>query len=193
MTENKHLLIDPLLPILSKSCHITFEPIFAKRTPKYRQLFELAQQDPKAALAQIRGAEESAEISNLKAFLHLQMKQQAEAEQLIEQNYYKYPDYLPAMVNYAELCLKRKQLDEIPKIFPTFDLSELFAGKSSFHASEFRGFMVLMGFYHLALDLKKEAEGFYVLAVKADPLHPGVVSLEKRLFRFQWLKKLVPW
>jgi len=193
MSEIEPLLIPPYAPILSNPCHITFEPIFNKRTEKYRELFELGAKDPKAALAQIRGGESSPEIANLKAFLHLKAKELPQAELAIEQAYYKYEGYLPAMVNYAELCLRRKKIDEISEIFPSFDLTLLLPEKKIFHFSEFRGFMVTMGMYHLAKGLRSEAEGYYVLAVKADPLHPSVADLEKKLFRFQWLKKLVPW
>jgi len=174
------LQILPLLPILSQSCQISFEPL--EKSQLYLELFELSQKKPKEALAKI-GIPSSPEIANLKAYIYLKAKKLRKAEAAIKNAYRGFPFYLPAMVNYADLCLRHKKREEIPHIFPNFDLASLFPDRRLFHFSEFRGFMTAMGFYHLAISDRTKAELYYVLATKADPLHPSVEALEKKIFR----------
>ena len=44
--------------------------------------------------------------------------------------------------------------------------------------SEFRGFMLLMGHYHLAIKEREIAECYHYLAHKVDPRHPGTKRLQ---------------
>jgi tetratricopeptide (TPR) repeat protein len=161
---------------------------------EYLELFENAQSNPKKTLPLIQAfAEKNPDMpqaNNLLAYALLRNKKLKKAESLIVTTYQKHPNYLFGKINYADLCLRKKRINEIPQIFSSFDLSQLYPEKEQFHFSEFRGFMVLMGFYHLALGQRKAAEVYYTLAVKADPLHPGVEALEKKLFKFS-LKKLL--
>ena len=162
---------------------------------EYNHLYEKALTAPKEMLPAIEEFrnkhQDLPEIENLLALVYLYLKQIDKVEQLIEQSYHRFPNYLFARINYADQCLRRKKTDCIPGIFENcFDLSMLYPNKHIFHVSEFRGFMTLMSLYHLALQEKEKALHFYQLAHEADPNHPTVLSLKKKLFRTSFLKKI---
>ena len=131
------------------------------------------------------------EAANLLAFAYLRLKKRKEAEDLIERTYLAHPNYLIARINYADQALRLKKKELIPMIFDRcFDLNLLYPKKQNFHYSEFRGFMTLMGFYHLEIREKEKAEEYYQLAFQVDPLHPSVAALEKKLSKTFFLKKI---
>jgi tetratricopeptide (TPR) repeat protein len=130
------------------------------------------------------------EAANLLAFAYLRLKKRKEAEAVIEKTYHEHPDYLIARINYADQALRLGKKELVPKIFNhCFDLNALYPKRENFHYSEFRGFMALMGFYHLEIGEKEKAEEFCQLAFQVDPLHPSVAALEKKLSKISWLKK----
>lgn len=130
-------------------------------------------------------------ISNFLTYAYLKLKKKKEAEILIEQTYHAHPDHLIARINYADQALRLKKLEQIPLIFNhCFDLHTLYPQKESYHYAEFRGFHVVMGFYHLAIGDQKAAEECYELAFQVDPLHPSVSALEKKLFKGWGFKKI---
>ncbi|MCP5504556.1 MAG: hypothetical protein H7A41_05315 [Chlamydiales bacterium] len=132
------------------------------------------------------------EVLNLLTYLYLSCRKVRKADRLIEENYAKNPDYLFAKINFADLCLRQKKPQIIPDIFnKKFNLRELYPDKKMFHISEFRGFMVLMGFYHLSMGNKEAAEGYHYLAERVDPNHPGTKILEKKLYYIPFYKKFI--
>jgi len=133
------------------------------------------------------------EILNLLSFICLQTRDTKQANRLIRENYTKNPQYLFARINYAQLCLTRKQGQKIPDIFnKKYNLPNLYPGKTTFHVSEFRGFMVVMGLYYLTLGKRQTAEGYHYLAYRVDPNHPNTKSLEKKLYHKKPHKLLMP-
>ena len=128
-------------------------------------------------------------LDNLLTFLHLQNKEEKKAEELIIKSYHQYPNYLFAKINYADQCLRQKKLDQIPLIFPTFDLTSLFPKKTKFHVSEFRGFMIWACRYHLVIKKKSLAKNYCQNAYLADPSHPSVVLLEQKFFFKNYTRK----
>ncbi|MGL5263929.1 MAG: hypothetical protein ACRDAI_05065 [Candidatus Rhabdochlamydia sp.] len=127
------------------------------------------------------------EVVNLLTFAYLQLKKIKLAEELVKINYEMHPSYLCAKINYADQCLRHKNPQEIPVIFNhKRDLLELYPERSTFHYSEFRGFMVCMGFYHLACKDRIYANKHSSCAEEVDPLHPGVIALKKALKRPFW-------
>jgi tetratricopeptide (TPR) repeat protein len=131
------------------------------------------------------------EADNLLTFAYLRLKKRKEAEKLIEKTYLKHPDYLIARINYADQVLRLKKKELIPTIFQgCFELNFLYPERETFHYSEFRGFMTVMGFYHLEIGEKERAEEYYQLAFQVDPLHPSVAALEKRLAKRSLFKKI---
>jgi hypothetical protein len=157
-----------------------------KTKQEFAALVEEAQMNPKKAYKSALAWEKDyafPQLDNLLAYLHLQNKKPKKAEGLIKSSYQKHPDYFFAKINYADQCVRKNKLKEIPLIFPTFNLKELFPEKSAFHVSEFRGFMVFLSNYHLKSRNRFEAKHFYELASLADPIHPSVILLEKKLFK----------
>jgi hypothetical protein len=154
---------------------------------KYQDLLHEAQIHPKVAYKKTLDWQESKsdikELDNLLTYLHLQNKQLVKAEELILASFEKYPDYLFAKINYADQCLRKNKLDQIPLIFPSFNLKELLPNKKSFHVSEFRGFMIFASHYHLEIKETALSRHYYENAKLADPLHPSVIFSEKTLFK----------
>lgn len=187
------LLIDGI-EVSYKATSFSLERSFSpEKQTSFIQLLEESQIYPKHFYPTVLKWKEEhpsvPELDNLLAYMHLQNKAVEKAEQLIEETFIKYPDYFFAKINYADLCIRKKKLDQIPQIFPSFDLKELFPERSSFHVSEFRGFMVVMSLYFAALHSMEEARKYYQNAYLADPAHPSVIFLEKRYFRLSPIKK----
>ncbi len=159
---------------------------------EYEALLKLAQEEPKAARSKveerIKKHPEEASWANLLAYILLRLKKLKKANKLIEENYQRFPHLLICKINYGDLCLRKNRLDEIPQIFPSFDLQKLYPEQKKFLSTHVRGFAVLMGLYHLKIGNRPVAEKFYIQAVGADPLHPSVALLERKLFRFSWVK-----
>lgn len=127
------------------------------------------------------------EVINLLTFAYLQLKKIKLAEELVKITYELHPSYLCAKINYADQCLRHKKIQEIPAIFNhKRDLLELYPERSTFHYSEFRGFMVCMGFYHLACKDRVYANKHSACAEEVDPFHPGVIALKKALNKNFW-------
>lgn len=132
------------------------------------------------------------EVLNLLSFIYLSLRKIKKADRLIEENYKRNPYYIFARINYGDLCLRRKQIQKIPEIFnKNFSLQELYPHRKSFHISEFRGFMTLMGFYHLAIQKREAAEVYHYLVSCVDPHHCSTKILEKKLYYIPLRKKLL--
>lgn len=162
----------------------------------FLELYLQAEQDPKAALPKALAFSEThpdlPQLSNLLTYLYIRLKKVKKANQWIEESYKRHPDYFIAKINYADLLLRRKQFKKIPPLFGgVFDLNVLYPEKTEFHYSEFRGYIVAMGFYHHAIAEHALALECYRLAVLADPHHPSLLSLEKKVFRLSPLKKIL--
>ena len=197
----KTLEIPPANPC-AKGYSISFErPKTTLNLPKeeweyYEILYDKVQEDPRKhfdALVEFSQRHPNVpEIANLLAFVLLRLKRAKEAEALIEKTYRDHPQYLIARINYADQCLRKKKIARIPEIFQgCFDLHGLCPKKESFHYAEFRGFMTVMGFYHMEIGALEEAEEYYQLAFQVDPLHPSVTALETRLFKASNVKKIL--
>lgn len=185
-----------------KTYQISFDSMneeLKKQLPKeklthYLQLLEKVQKTPKAVYKEIKefGTKHShiPEVINLLTFAHIQNRRIVEAEKLIKQTFEKHPDYLFARINYADQCVRKKNLAIIPTLFPTFDLKELCPEKKIFHTSEFRGYLIMMAYYQIALKDQEKALHYYEGAKKVEPNHPSVVFLEKKLFKKPFFKRL---
>lgn len=134
----------------------------------------------------------SPEIKNLLNFLYVKLKKLKKAEALILEAYQAHPDDIITKINYADSCLRKHEIKKIPIIFNNaFDLKLLYPSREVFHISEFRGFMTLMGFYHLAIKEREQAECYHYLARRVDPHHPAVRLLTRSLYYKNLFKKLI--
>lgn len=162
---------------------------------RYIKLYELAQKKPKKAL---RGALEilsayphQSELLNFLTYIYLSKRKVRKAEKLIIENYTHNPDDLLVKINYADYCIRKKRSSEILKIFgEKLDLRTIYPRRSIFDLAEFRGFMVVMGFYHLSIQKKDAAEGYFYLAHTVDKNHTSVQLLKKKLYKKPFYKKL---
>lgn len=161
---------------------------------QFQTLLHEAQISPKKtyakALSWQKNNPSTPESDNLITYLHLQNGEIKKAEELIKASFEQHPNYLFAKINYADQCLRQKKLEEIPHIFPSFQLKDLFPQRKSFHVSEFRGFMVVLSRYYLQIGKKDLALQNYKLAYLADPTHPSLVFLEKKLLPKKIILKL---
>jgi|GEM_PF-971841 len=175
-----------------------FEPLSkylpAGKRKEFQDLLHEAQIYPKKAYAKALLLKKEydfvPQIDNLVTYLHLQNGKKEEAELAVKTAYEKYPDYFFAKINYADRCLRENNLEEFRSVFPSLDLKSLFPKKNSFHVSEFRGFMLTLSNYHLLMNDRSEARRCFERAKLADPLHPGVLFLEKRFSGKQILSRL---
>ncbi len=188
----------PLSTLIIDNVKVTYEPStqllsknFSKQEKEtFSRLLQAAQVEPRKAYKEIKEwTKKAPEIDNLLTYIYLQHKQVRKAEILTRKSFETYPDYLFVKINYADQCLRKNQLNKIPEIFPSCSLQELFPTRTSFHVSEFRGFMVLMSHYHIKLKKRPQAIEFYEKAVEADPAHPSVIFLEKKLKPKSLVKK----
>ncbi|MES2199352.1 MAG: hypothetical protein V4489_04210 [Chlamydiota bacterium] len=164
-----------------------------KERIKFQDLLHEAQIHPKLAYPKAlewqSTVQDSKELDNLITYLHLQNRQLEKAENLTLASFQKYPDYLFAKINYADQCLRKNKIDQIPLIFPSFNLKELLPKRTSFHVSEFRGFMMVASHYHLKIKQFSLAKHYYENARLADPLHPTVLFAEKTFHKKNILLK----
>jgi tetratricopeptide (TPR) repeat protein len=184
------LIIDDIKVTYEQSSLLLSKHFSKKEKETFSRLLQAAQVEPKKVYKEIIAWDKKApELDNLLTYLYLQHKQVRKAEILTRQSYENYPDYIFARINYADQCLRKNRLDKIPEIFPCLSLKELFPQRRSFHVSEFRGFMTLMSHYHIKLKNIPLAIEYYQKAVEADPAHPSIIFLEKKLFPKGVLKK----
>ncbi|MEK7486150.1 MAG: hypothetical protein AABZ60_17645 [Planctomycetota bacterium] len=91
---------------------------------------------------------------------------------LIKLNYEKNPNYFFAKLDYSELCLKEGKLELIPEIFGgNFNLKGMYPKRDVYHISEMRGFMSLLGKYHLLTKNIYAANQCYEVLKSIDPEH----------------------
>lgn len=182
----------PALQPHGKGYRIVFEKKESLAPREFDDLYVKVQEDPlkhiDALEAFVKKHPEFPQGVNLLAFAYLRLKRKKEAEQLIEKTYRDHPNYLIAQINYADQLLRKGRKERIPEIFGgNLDLPD----REKFHYAEFRGFMVLMGFYHLEIGQKEKAEEYYELAFQVDPLHPSVGALEKKLLKKSLVSKIL--
>jgi len=162
----------------------------------FLSLYSLAETNPKKAKKEVEifrnNHPDHPEVLNLLTYLNVRRKRIRQAERLIDENFQKNPDYLFARINYADLCLRRKKLQKIPELFNfKFNLRDFRPNKKMFHISEFRGFMVMMGHYHLLIQKREAAECYHYLAHRVDPQHPNTKVLQKKLYYKPLYKRLI--
>lgn len=133
------------------------------------------------------------EVNNLFTFACLHTMNLKKVEQLIIENFQNNPDHFLAKINFADHCLRKKRKEEVSKLFPIFDITQLFPKQRIFHVSEIRGFFVFLGFYFLSERKRQLAQSYYSLAHALDPDHAGVKLLAKKLKRAGLLYLLLKW
>jgi hypothetical protein len=114
------------------------------------------------------------------------------AEQIAWDSYKRFPNYLFAKLAYADLCICRGDLDEIPVIFNgKYDLSLLCPNRKRFHLTEAVGFMGVMGHYFMMKGDLEQAKTYHKILKELAPDRPETKLLD-RLMRVNSWRSLLP-
>ncbi len=203
MMDNMAVLDIPSLHPFGKGYRVVFEKqecspemqhLSQSDQKIFSALYDKVQEDAKQHIEALKQLYDRCpgvpEIANLLTFAYLRLRKTKQAEGLIEQTWKNSPDNLIARINYADLALRQGKKELIPQIFKgCLDLNKLYPQQDAFHFAEFRGFMTVLGFYHLRNKEREKAEECYQLAFQVDPLHPSVAALEKKLSNSFGIKK----
>lgn len=102
-------------------------------------------------------------------------------EAVIMECYTTFPNYLFGRVNYAQLCLEKRQPDNIPEIFDgKLDLKLLYPQRTTFHLSEYVGFAGIIAWYY-ALIGERHAAKLYYKTLKQFAPHDPITRIVKRI------------
>ena len=162
----------------------------------FLSLHKLAQKKPKKSLFDMklfqRKYPDVPEVNNLLAYNYIARKRVEKADALTKENYLKNPKHLLSQINWAHISLRRKNLSIIDEIFDgKTDLRDICPGRKTFYIAEFEGFMTLMGYYHLALGKRQEAECYHYLAHKIAPKSFGTRILGRKLYHTPFYRKVL--
>ena len=70
-------------------------------------------------------------VLNLLAYCYIQVKDLKAAEKVVEEAYTRFPDYLFAKINYADLLLRQKKWVHTLVFGDVLDLSQLFKAQDA--------------------------------------------------------------
>jgi tetratricopeptide (TPR) repeat protein len=105
-----------------------------------------------------------------------------EAEEVTKRSIQRNPDYLFARLNYAELCLARKEYEKVAETFDKkFDLRMLYPKRKRFHISEVVNFMGLVGIYFYEIGEREAAEKYNEILQEIGPEYPIARRLKPKL------------
>lgn len=109
--------------------------------------------------------------------------EQAKMEQTIVDCCQKFPDYLFAKINYAQLRLHQGHFEEIPSILgPQLDLKALYPTRKIFHVTEITGFMGVLCAYYCCLGHRDSAKQLYDGILELAPDSPVRAFAENYLY-----------
>ena len=173
---------------------------FSKKTlAEINEILRLVDPDPQTAIDRlINLLEKNPDNPILKNHLsaaYSRAGQHEKAELVAIDNYEKYPDYLFAKTNYAQICIWHGKINKIPAIFEhNFNLRSLYPKRKTFHISEVMSFMEIMSIYFYKIGENKTAMRYYDLMKQLDKNHP-VSKQTKRIvkppFPLRILRKLL--
>ena len=174
---------------------ITSEPIedraYRRLSPSVKEQIETlhyeAQARPHQAIPKLHELNEKyPQIPVLYNFLvaaYFRIGEKEKAEAILKDALRRHPDYLFTRLNYAEICLARKEYDKIAEIFEhKFDLKMLYPKRKKFHISEVANFMGFMGIYFLEIGEREAAERYYDILKDIAPDFPMVKRVKRRLY-----------
>ncbi len=179
-------LVDNAFQSLPRAIQEELNSIFEKvQNPFYRdkaamvaRLEELVMQYPRVP-----------QISNYLAASY-QMTRNKKAKSRVEENYKQHPDYLFARIDYARLCLERRDLAKVKQIFKEgFDLKLIYPQRRRFHVTEFVAFNFIICIYHRLSGDWESAKLVAQTLENVAPEHP-VTAQVKRMTKDSLLNRL---
>lgn len=187
---------------------VTNEPVIDKSdklTPEIMLVLErihdeIANNMAQHALAELEALQakhpDIPKIYNFLTAAHSLLGHRDKVNELAETAYQKFPNYLFAKINYAQVQLSQGKFDAIPDIFDhKFDLKLLYPVRRVFHVSEHTGFIGVLCAYFCCVGRQDIAQELYDNLQKIAPQSPMVVyarsflkpGLRMRLIR--WLRR----
>lgn len=153
-------------------------PFYRDKAAMIARLEELVMQYPRAP-----------QISNYLAASY-QMTRNKKAKPRVEENYKLHPDYLFARIDYARLCLERRDLAKVKEIFKEgFDLKLIYPQRRRFHVTEFVAFNFIICIYHRLSGDWEAAKLVAQVLENVAPEHP-VTAQVKRMTKDNLLNRL---
>lgn len=163
---------------------VTTEPIKDrryKRLPRrvkdaVERLYHTAQAAPREAIPELREWIEKYPdlpvLYNYLAVAYSAAGQKEKANDVIDENYRRNPDYLFTRLNYAEQCLDRGDCEAAAKALDhKFDLKLLYPRRNLFHISEVTQFLGVVGYYFFEIGQRETAEVYYGALRQLAPDH----------------------
>ncbi len=149
-------------------------------------LYHHANSDPQQVIRELSPLKEKyphvAILYNHLARAYSLLRDYENAEKIILEQYRKFPDYLFARINYAQLCLTKKELEKIPDIFDKkFVLKLLYPERAVFHISEIVNFNSIVGEYFVRIGNMISAKALYQELKYFAPDDPMTRRLERLL------------
>jgi hypothetical protein len=144
------------------------DPYYKDKSSLVARLEELVQQYPHVP-----------HIANyLAAGYH--MTRNKKAKIAVEENYKNHPNYLFSRIDYARLCLERRDLEKVKEIFKEgFDLKLMYPQRNRFHMSEFVAFnFIICIYYRLSGDMESAMLITQTLE-KVAPEHPVTKQVQR--------------
>jgi hypothetical protein len=150
------------------------------------ELRDLLLSDPEQAISRLE--ELTRRYPDVKVFHNFLCAAHARAghdeafERLVREALERWPEYLSAKIQYAQICLGHGRLEEIPKIFDgAHDLGQLHPERKLFHATEISAFAAVMASYYLRTGNLHAANLAIGRIRKVHPEHRALEGLEARL------------
>jgi len=188
---------------------ITSEPILDssyKRLPRsvkdaIDRLYYESQRHPRQAIPELVDLIEKYPhipvLYNYLSVAYSRSDQTEKAQEAIQENYRRNPDYLFARLNYAQLYLSEGNYEKIGEILEhKFDLKLLYPKRDRFHITEVANFMGLVGIYFFETGKRDAAEMYYGVLKDIAPDFPLTRILRKKLhpgFFTRILNRLADW
>jgi len=163
------------------------EKILGERFAEFTALHTELSQKPRRNLKKTKELFETfptvPEVALLHAYALIINRKTKKADRVIEEAHKSHPDHLLLKINYGDQLLRTKKLDDLSALFShKTDLKDLYPEKRAFYIAEFRGFMTLMGHFHLQKGEQEMAICYHYLASKVDPDHPSTRFLGKKIY-----------
>lgn len=160
-------------PVIDKSDNLTPEIMLALD----RIYEEIANNMAQHAIAELEALQvkhpDVPKIYNFLAAAHSLLGHRAKVNELAETAYRKFPNYLFAKINYAQVQLSRGEFDAVPDIFDhKFDLMLLYPERRVFHVSEHTGFIGVLCVYFCCVGRQDIAQELYNNLQKIAPQSP---------------------
>lgn len=146
-------------------------------------LYELVQDDPRAAVTELRAwiaREPNPMLFNWLGMAYGVLGDVEAVRETVRENYRKNPQYLFARLNHAELCLRDGDLAGAREALgESLDIRALLGGRRRVHVSEVAGYFYAVGLYHLKSGDRDSAARLYDLLAEVAPDEPGTHALRR--------------